>query len=142
MKHPKELSILDYTYPLPEERIAAFPLAERDASKLLIYDQGTITTDTYRQLADYIPEDSLLVFNNTKVVEARLLFQKSTGGVIEVFCLEPHEQYADITSAMLQQPEKYTGNAWWEVRQNGNRDRYWRKGSVIMRMRSFYRLPI
>jgi S-adenosylmethionine:tRNA ribosyltransferase-isomerase len=84
MKHPKELSILDYTYPLPEDRIAAFPLAERDASRLLIYDQGTIKTDTYKQLTDYIPADTLLVFNNTKVVEARLLFQKSTGGVISI----------------------------------------------------------
>lgn len=124
MKHPKELSILDYTYPLPEERIAAFPLAERDASKLLIYDRGTITSDTYRQLADYIPEDSLLVFNNTKVVEARLLFQKSTGGVIEVFCLEPHEQYADITSAMLQQ-----GKVYWQCLVGGASK--WKPGQVL-----------
>lgn len=124
MKHPKELFILDYTYPLPEERIAAFPLAERDASKLLIYDQGTITSATYRQLADYIPEDSLLVFNNTKVVEARLLFQKSTGGVIEVFCLEPHEQYADITRAMLQQ-----GKVYWQCLVGGASK--WKPGQVL-----------
>ena len=124
MKHPKDLSILDYTYPLPEARIAAFPLAERDASKLLIYDQGSITTNTYRQLADYIPEDSLLVFNNTKVVEARLLFQKSTGGVIEVFCLEPHEQYADITSAMLQ-----TGKVYWQCLVGGASK--WKPGQVL-----------
>lgn len=124
MKHPKDLSILDYTYPLADERIAAFPLSERDASKLLIYDQGTITTDTYRQLADYIPEDSLLVFNNTKVVEARLLFQKSTGGVIEVFCLEPHEQYADITSAMLQQ-----GKVYWQCLVGGASK--WKAGQIL-----------
>ena len=130
MKHPKELSILDYTYPLPEARIAAFPLAERDASKLLIYDQGTITTDTYRQLADYIPEDSLLVFNNTKVVEARLLFQKSTGGVIEVFCLEPHEQYADITSAMLQQ-----GKVYWQCLVGGASK--WKPGQVLEKRISY-----
>jgi S-adenosylmethionine:tRNA ribosyltransferase-isomerase len=130
MKHPKELSILDYTYPLPEERIAAFPLAERDASKLLIYDQGTITTDTYRQLADYIPEDSLLVFNNTKVVEARLLFQKSTGGVIEVFCLEPHEQYADITRAMLQQ-----GKVYWQCLVGGASK--WKPGQVLEKRISY-----
>ena len=130
MKHPKELSILDYTYPIHEERIAAFPLAERDASKLLIYDQGTITTDTYRQLADYIPEDSLLVFNNTKVVEARLLFQKSTGGVIEVFCLEPHEQYADITSAMLQQ-----GKVYWQCLVGGASK--WKPGQVLEKRISY-----
>ena len=130
MKHPKELSILDYTYPLPEARIAAFPLAGRDASKLLIYDQGTITTDTYRQLADYIPEDSLLVFNNTKVVEARLLFQKSTGGVIEVFCLEPHEQYADITRAMLQQ-----GKVYWQCLVGGASK--WKPGQVLEKRISY-----
>jgi len=124
MKHPKELSILDYTYPLADDRIAAFPLNERDASKLLIYDNGQISTDTYRQLDDHIPADSLLVFNNTKVVEARLLFQKSTGGVIEIFCLEPHEQYADITSAMLQ-----TGKVNWQCLVGGASK--WKAGQVL-----------
>ena len=124
MKHPKELSILDYTYPLPEERIAAFPLPERDASKLLIYNNGHISTDTYRQLADHIPADALLIFNNTKVVEARLLFQKSTGGVIEIFCLEPHEQYADITSAMMQ-----TGKVYWQCLVGGASK--WKPGQVL-----------
>ncbi len=124
MNHPKELSILDYTYPLPDDRIAAFPLAERDASKLLIYNQGTINTDTYRQIAGHIPADSLLVFNNTKVVEARLLFQKSTGGVIEIFCLEPHEQYADITSAMLQ-----PGKVYWQCLVGGASK--WKPGQVL-----------
>jgi len=102
MNNPKEITIADYSYSLPEERIARYPLAERDASKLLIYDNGKIKTGTYRRISKYIPEDSVLVFNNTKVVEARLLFQKETGGVIEIFCLEPHEQYPDITTAMLQ----------------------------------------
>jgi S-adenosylmethionine:tRNA ribosyltransferase-isomerase len=102
MNNPKEIAIADYTYSLPEERIAKYPLAERDASKLLIYKNGEIKTDTYQKISKYIPEDSVLVFNNTRVVEARLLFQKETGGVIEIFCLEPHEQYADITTAMLQ----------------------------------------
>lgn len=135
MKHPKELSILDYTYPLTEERIAAFPLAERDASKLLIYDQGNISTDTYRQLADHIPADSLLVFNNTKVVEARLLFQKSTGGVIEVFCLEPHEQYADITRAMLQ-----TGKVYWQCLVGGASK--WKPGQVLEKTISYHNSEI
>lgn len=100
--HPKFLSIKDFTYHLPEEKIAFHPLAERDSSKLLVYHDGRIEESLYRNIADYIPNNSLLVFNNTKVVEARLLFQKPSGGVIEIFCLEPHEQYADITTAMLQ----------------------------------------
>ncbi len=102
MTNPKNISINDFSYSLPEERIAKYPLAERDASKLLIYKAGEIVEDVYRNITHHIPEKSLLVFNNTKVVEARLLFQKPTGGVIEIFCLEPHEQYADITTAMLQ----------------------------------------
>ena len=101
--HPKYLSIKDYTYHLPEEKIAIHPLAERDSSKLLVYKNDSITESVYKNIADFIPGNSLLVFNNTKVVEARLLFQKPSGGVIEIFCLEPHEQYNDITTAMLQQ---------------------------------------
>jgi S-adenosylmethionine:tRNA ribosyltransferase-isomerase len=102
MTDPRTLSIKDFTYSLPEDRIAKYPLAERDASKLLIYKEEKIEEDIYRNIAGHIPSNSLLVFNDTKVVEARLLFQKSTGGVIEIFCLEPHEQYSDITIAMLQ----------------------------------------
>ena len=102
MTDPRILSIKDFTYSLPEERIAKYPLAERDASKLLIYKDGKIAEDIYRNIDEHIPKDSLLIFNDTKVVEARLLFQKSTGGVIEIFCLEPHEQYIDISTAMLQ----------------------------------------
>jgi S-adenosylmethionine:tRNA ribosyltransferase-isomerase len=102
MTDPKTLSIKDFTYSLPEERIAKYPLAERDASKLLIYKEGNITEDIYKNIDVQIPKNSLLTFNDTKVVEARLLFQKSTGGVIEIFCLEPHEQYPDITTAMMQ----------------------------------------
>jgi S-adenosylmethionine:tRNA ribosyltransferase-isomerase len=102
MTDPQNISINDYSYSLPEEKIAKYPLPERDASKLLIYNDGVISEDVYKNISHYIPENSLLVFNNTKVVEARLLFQKATGSVIEIFCLEPHEQYADITTAMLQ----------------------------------------
>lgn len=102
MADPGNISIQDYTYSLPEDRIAKYPLAERDASKLLVYKEGKIKTDIYRNISKYLPEDSVLLFNNTKVVEARLLFQKETGGIIEIFCLEPHEQYPDITTAMLQ----------------------------------------
>ncbi|MBL0131961.1 MAG: S-adenosylmethionine:tRNA ribosyltransferase-isomerase [Chitinophagaceae bacterium] len=102
MTDPGTISIQDYFYSLPEERIAKYPLAERDASKLLIYKEGEIREDVYKNISYHIPTNSLLIFNNTKVVAARLLFQKPTGGVIEIFCLEPHEQYPDITTAMLQ----------------------------------------
>ena len=98
--HPKSLSIKDFTYQLPEERIARYPLPERDSSKLLIYKAGRIEENIYRNIDQYLPAGSLLIFNNTKVVEARLLFQKPTGASIEVFCLEPHARYPDITTAM------------------------------------------
>ena len=100
--HPKELRISDFTYDLPEKKIAQKPLQERDASKLLIYKNGTISEDIYRNLASHIPTDSLIVFNQTKVIHARLIFQKTTGGIIEIFCLEPHSSYPDITTAMVQ----------------------------------------
>lgn len=98
--HPKHISINDYCYHLPDERIAAFPLKERDESKLLIYNEGRITEDIYKNIAQYIPENSLLVFNNTKVIQARILFQKQTGGVIEIFCLEPYETNNEYSVVM------------------------------------------
>lgn len=85
----RHIKISDYNYPLPDERIASFPLAERDQSKLLIYKQGSISEDTFTSLSEYIPEGSLMVFNNTKVIQARMHFRKETGALIEVFCLEP-----------------------------------------------------
>jgi S-adenosylmethionine:tRNA ribosyltransferase-isomerase len=107
MKHPKDLSILDFTYDLPDEKIARYPLAERDQSKLLIFRDQEITDSTYAQLPALLPAKSLLVFNNTKVVEARLYFKKETGAVIEIFCLEPDDRYPDITTAMLQKKQVY-----------------------------------
>ena len=98
--HPKDINIQNFTYPLPPERIASFPLAERDASKLLVYQNGEISQDIYRNIASHIPSGTTLVFNDTKVVEARLLFKKPTGGRIEIFALEPSDEYADITTAM------------------------------------------
>jgi S-adenosylmethionine:tRNA ribosyltransferase-isomerase len=100
--HPRDIRIQDFTYDLPQEKIARYPLAERDLSRLLIWKDGNILEDIYRRLDLHLPENSLLVFNNTKVVEARILFQKESGGTIEVFCLEPDERYSDITTAMLQ----------------------------------------
>ncbi|MCU0321430.1 MAG: S-adenosylmethionine:tRNA ribosyltransferase-isomerase [Chitinophagaceae bacterium] len=105
--HPKDISIIDYTYHLPEEKIAKYPLAERDSSKLLIFKNGTMETSVYKNLPSFLPENTTLVFNNTKVVEARLLFEKRTGSVIEIFCLEPDERYSDITTAMLQKETVY-----------------------------------
>ncbi|MGI8637623.1 MAG: S-adenosylmethionine:tRNA ribosyltransferase-isomerase [Segetibacter sp.] len=102
LMHPQNLSIAAFTYDLPTERIAKYPLRDRDSSKLLVYNSGKISTSTYQSLDQFLPEDTLLMFNNTKVVEARLLFQKPPGGVLEIFCLEPCDEYADITSAMLQ----------------------------------------
>jgi S-adenosylmethionine:tRNA ribosyltransferase-isomerase len=95
-------SIAQFDYDLPEERIAKYPLEPRDSSNLLVYKNGEIQSDIYSKLHEHLPENTLLVMNNTKVVEARLLFKKSTGSTIEIFCLEPHESYPDITSAMLQ----------------------------------------
>jgi S-adenosylmethionine:tRNA ribosyltransferase-isomerase len=100
--HIQQTSIQEFTYDLPEVRIAKYPVEPRDSSKLLIYKDGVIRDRLYTELADEVPTGSFLVMNDTKVVEARLLFTKSTGGKIEVFCLEPAEIYAEIQSAMLQ----------------------------------------
>ena len=92
--NPKNIHIADYNYNLPDERIAKFPLAERDASKLLIYNHGEVSEDVFSSLPKYLPQGALMVFNNTKVIQARLHFRKASiegiqGALIEVFCLEP-----------------------------------------------------
>ncbi len=86
---PKQIRIEDYDYPLPDHRIAKFPLAERDSSKLLVYRHGEVQEDTFRHLPNYLPQGALMVFNNTRVIQARLHFHKDTGALIEVFLLEP-----------------------------------------------------
>ena len=85
----KHIDIRDYDYPLPDERIAKFPLDERSASKLLVYDGGRISENRFCNIGDVLPAGSMLVFNNTKVVRARLIMHKESGARIEVFCLEP-----------------------------------------------------
>lgn len=85
----KDININDYDYSLPKERIAQYPLSVRDSSKLLIRQDGTIKQDIFRNIDEYIPSGSLLVFNNSRVIKARLLFGKETGAIIEVLCLEP-----------------------------------------------------
>lgn len=85
------ISIQEYNYELPEKRIAKYPLDQRDASKLLCYQHGNISQDVFKNITNYLPSSSLLVYNNTKVIQARIIFQKKTGANIEVFCLEPHQ---------------------------------------------------
>ena len=85
----KPIYIADYNYPLPDERIAKYPLAERDHSKLLVYRDGKVSEDRFYHIGDHIAPHSLLVYNNTRVIQARLEFHKSSGARIEVFCLEP-----------------------------------------------------
>ena len=91
MDIPLELNMPDFRYDLPEHRIAKFPLKERDKSKLLVYDKGEISTRIFSDLPSMLSPGEMLVFNNTKVIRARLLFKKTTGAEIEIFCLEPYE---------------------------------------------------
>jgi S-adenosylmethionine:tRNA ribosyltransferase-isomerase len=121
---PRKININDYSYDLPEEKIARFPLAERDASRLLVYDHGEMTEDQYRNIAHYIPEGTTLVFNNTRVVEARILFTKPTGGMIEIFTLEPGDEYPDIQVAMQQK-----GTVNWKCMIGGASK--WKRGLVL-----------
>lgn len=115
MANPKDIKIEDYNYPLSDEKIAKFPLAQRDQSKLLVYRDGIISESIYANIAEQLPKNSFLVFNNTKVVKARLLFQKLTGAHIEIFCLEPLDFNGEMTQAMAQKHHAswlcYVGNA-------------------------------
>jgi S-adenosylmethionine:tRNA ribosyltransferase-isomerase len=122
----KDISIVDYTYELPADRIANYPLAERDRSRLLIYTAGAIREDIYRNIAGYLPAGSLLVFNNTKVVEARILFQKPTGAQIELFCLEPVDEYGEMASALAR-----TSGVRWKCLIGGASK--WKKGVVLQK---------
>ena len=88
-EHTRHIAIDEFDYPLPDERIAKFPLAERDSSKLLLYRSGEVSEDTFSSLPEHLPSGALMVFNNTRVIQARLHFRKETGALIEVFCLEP-----------------------------------------------------
>jgi S-adenosylmethionine:tRNA ribosyltransferase-isomerase len=97
----QKFQIKNFTYDLPENRIAKYPLDERDLSKLLVYNNGKISEDIYRNLDKYIFEKSIFVFNNTKVIQARLHFSNSTGGKIEIFCLEPSEENHEPSTAMM-----------------------------------------
>lgn len=122
MLDSRKILIEDYTYQLPNERIAYHPLAKRDASKLLVYKSGKITDHHFYNLPDELPENSLLILNNTKVIEARILFQKKSGGVIEIFCLEPFEQ--SMETALQQQ-----GISRWKCMIGGASK--WKPGQVL-----------
>jgi S-adenosylmethionine:tRNA ribosyltransferase-isomerase len=85
----KDINILDFDYDLPDDRIAQYPVSERDESQLLVYRGQSISQDTFKNIDGYLPSGSLLVFNNTRVIRARMLFRKETGALIEILCLEP-----------------------------------------------------
>lgn len=109
----RHIHIKDYNYELPDERIAKYPLPERDSSKLLLYKHGQISHTIFRQLPEQLKADELMVFNNTRVIQARLHFRKTSGALIEVFCLEPYQP--TITPSCLPKPAPASGSAWWVI---------------------------
>lgn len=123
MEH--RIDIQDYAYDLPEERIAKFPLAERSGSKLLVYRGGAISERRFRDLGEELPAGSLLVFNNTKVIRARILMHKPSGARIEVFCLEPHAP-ADYERALAA-----VGSCEWSCIVGNSKK--WKEGPVEIR---------
>ncbi|NOY51113.1 MAG: S-adenosylmethionine:tRNA ribosyltransferase-isomerase [Chlorobi bacterium] len=102
MQHPADISIEEYNYNLPERKIAKYPLGERDSSKLLSFANGDPIELSFRDLPNILPVDSLLLFNETKVIQARMKFQKTSGAKIEIFCLEPVEPVNDFQLAFQQ----------------------------------------
>ena len=116
--------IQDFSYPLPDERIAKYPLSERDASKLLLYSDGEVREDVFRNLPKYLPEGALIVMNNTRVIRARLRFRKDTGARIEIFLLEP------LAPRDYQQNFAATGSCSW-VCLIGNAKK-WKTGTVCL----------
>lgn len=119
--HPKELVIKDFNYKLPRYHIAKYPLDKRDQSKLLVYQYGKITDHKFNQLPRLLPKDVHLVFNNTRVVQARMHFTSDRGKLIEIFCLEPAGREADITLALAEK-----GTVDWKCMVGGNRK--WKSG--------------
>lgn len=120
----QDLKLADYTYDLPDERIAKFPLEKRDESKLQVYQQGKIRHTVFHKINENLPENTLLVFNNTKVIPARIHFQKSTGAVIQIFLLHPVAPTSVINLAM-----EVNDTCVWEC-MIGNRKR-WKKEDIL-----------
>ena len=126
MEEFTRISIEDYTYDLPAERIASYPLDKRDESALLYYRKGKTEKKTFPDISDLLPRDSLIVFNNTKVVQARLLFQKETGARIEIFCLEPAGKIKDIQLAFQEKKR----SSWFCLVGNAKK---WKQGNISLK---------
>jgi S-adenosylmethionine:tRNA ribosyltransferase-isomerase len=124
-RFPDKLFMSTFGYELPEDKIARFPLNERDASKLLVWQSGKIEEAVYAGIGNFLPSPCLLVFNNSRVVEARILFQKPTGGQIEIFCLEPHSEKS-ISAGMMK-----TGSALWSCFIGGASK--WKRQQVLVK---------
>ena len=107
--HPSSISITDFTYDLPQEKIADYPLVNRDDAKLLVFKNEVITESVFKDITNYLPAESILIFNNTRVVQARINFENSKSQKIEVFCLEPFKEDEDISQAMT-----VTGKVLWK----------------------------
>ncbi len=121
---PDDLFLSEFGYDLSDEKIARFPLEQRENSKLLVWKKGKIEDGLYSKLPEYLPRSSTLVFNDSRVVEARILFQKPSGGQIEIFCLEPHFSYKSIPHAMEQ-----AGSVKWTCLIGGASK--WKHGQIL-----------
>lgn len=119
--NPQSIAIADFDYPLPDDRIAKFPLERRDQSKLLVYRGGSIVESRFDHVPDLLPPDTLLIFNNTKVIHARLFFRKPTGSTIEVFCLEPFQMPVALSF-------EQRGHCTWTCFIGNNKK--WKEGSL------------
>jgi S-adenosylmethionine:tRNA ribosyltransferase-isomerase len=121
---PRNVRLSDFSYELPDDRIARYPLDQREKSKLLVWKEGQIDDSSFEKLPGILPNNTLLVFNNSRVIEARIKFQKSTGGQIEIFCLRPYEDHFDIHRAMVQ-----TGKALWSCLIGGSSK--WKHNQIL-----------
>ncbi|MFZ6050818.1 S-adenosylmethionine:tRNA ribosyltransferase-isomerase [Halocola ammonii] len=126
MSSPKDLRIEDFTYELPEERIATFPLEKRDDAKLLVYKNGEPGADNFSNLHQHLPKGTQLVINDTRVVNARLIFKKETGGKVEVFCLNPDPSEGDVSNAFEKR-----GSVRWEALVGGAKK--WKSGPLVLK---------
>ncbi|MCH5220775.1 MAG: S-adenosylmethionine:tRNA ribosyltransferase-isomerase [Muribaculaceae bacterium] len=122
--NPRDLRIEEYNYPLPDERIAKHPLAKRDACKLLVYGSSSISDHIFSELPTLLPSDAMLVYNNTRVINARLRFFKSTGALIEIFCLEP------CRPSDYEQAFSSTGSCTWQCLVGNSKK--WKDGDLKM----------
>ena len=123
--NPQSIAIADFDYPLPDDRIAKFPLERRDQSKLLVYRGGNIEESRFDHVPELLPSDTLLIFNNTKVIHARLFFRKPTGSTIEVFCLEPFQMPVALSF-------EQRGHCTWNCFIGNNKK--WKEGSLTRQL--------